>query len=149
QTVNKSASLTAVTSSLNPSVFGQTVTFTATVSAVAPGSGTPTGTVTFLDGTATLGTRSLSAGSATLATSALTIGNHTISLSYAGDANFNTSTSAAITQTDKGASSTAVTSSLNPSVFGQAVTFTATVSAVAPATGTPTGTVTFLDGVAT
>jgi len=44
------------------------VTFTATVSAVAPSAGTATGTVTFLDGAATLGTASLSAGSATLTT---------------------------------------------------------------------------------
>src|SRR5262249_27622306 len=46
----------------------------------------------------------------------------------------------------KAPTSTALTSSLNPSSGGQAVTLTATVSPVAPATGTPTGTVTFRDG---
>ena len=46
----------------NPSVFGQAVTLTATVSAVVPASGTPTGSVTFLDGSITLGTATLSTG---------------------------------------------------------------------------------------
>jgi hypothetical protein len=150
QTVNKGNSSTAVTSSVNPSVFGQSVTFTATVSAVSPALGTATGTMTFLDRAATLGTASLSSGSATLATASLAVGNHVITVSYAGDSNFNASTSSAITQSvNKGDSSTAVTSSVNPSVFGQSVTFTATVSAVSPALGTATGTVTFLDGAAT
>src|SRR5207253_7996640 len=58
QTVNQAGTTTAVSSSVNPSVFGQSVTFTATVSAVAPGAGTATGTVTFKDGATTLGTRS-------------------------------------------------------------------------------------------
>src|SRR5262249_55648264 len=111
QTVGSAASSTTVTSSVNPSVFGQAVTFTATVSAVPPATGTPTGTVTFLDGASTLGTASLSSGRATLATSALSVGNHTITVSYAGDSNFAGSTSAAITQTvNKASSSTTVTS---------------------------------------
>jgi hypothetical protein len=147
QTVNHGASTTTVTSSPNASQFGQAVTFTATVSAVAPATGTPTGTVTFLDGGTSIGSGTLSGGTATFTTSTLSMGNHTVTVSYAGDSNFNSSTSTAITQTvNKGNSTTTVTSSLNPTIFGQAVTFTATVSAVAPASGTPTGTVTFLDG---
>jgi hypothetical protein len=146
-TASKGDSASTVTSSLNPSVFGQSVTFTATVTAAAPGSGTPTGTVIFLDGAATLGSATLSSGSATLATSSLSAGNHTITVSYGGDANFNASTSAAITQTvNKSDSATTVTSSANPTVFGQAVTFTATVAASAPGAGTPGGMVTFNDG---
>src|SRR5207237_2563423 len=74
QTVNQDGTTTAVVSSANPAVFGQTVTFTATVSAAGPGSGTPTGTVTFKDGAATLGTASLSGGSATLGSAALPVG---------------------------------------------------------------------------
>jgi hypothetical protein len=55
----------AAVSSLNPSVFGQPVTFTAMVAATT-GSGTPTGSVTFLDGAVALGTQSLAAtGAAT------------------------------------------------------------------------------------
>jgi hypothetical protein len=152
QVVNQAGSTTAVSSSANPSVFGQSVTFTATVAAVAPGSGTPTGTVTFKDGSTTLGTGTLSAGVATFAISSLAIGNHTITTVYAGDTNFATSTGSLNTNpqvVNQGSSTTAVTSSANPSVFGQSVTFTATVTAVAPGSGTPTGSVTFKDGSTT
>src|SRR5262249_28765382 len=144
------ATSTTVTSSLNPSVFGQSVAFTATVTAVPPATGTPTGTVTFLDGAATLGTATLSSGSATFAISSLAVGNHTITVSYSGCSNFTGRTSPAITQTvNQASSSSSVASSLNPSVFGQSVTFTTTVSAISPGAGTPTGTVTFLDGATT
>ena len=61
-TVSPAATTTSVTTSGSPSVFGQSVTFTATVGAAAPGSGTPTGTVTFIDGTTTLGTDTSSGG---------------------------------------------------------------------------------------
>jgi Bacterial Ig-like domain (group 3)/FG-GAP-like repeat/FG-GAP repeat len=91
-----SASSTAVTSSLNPSVAGQAVTFTAAVTSSA--SGTPTGTVTFLDGTTSLGTGTLASGSATFQTSSLTAGTHSITASYSGDTNFKASTSTALSQ---------------------------------------------------
>src|SRR5262249_1308480 len=149
QVVNKASTSTSVTSSLNPSVFGQSVMFTATVSAVAPGVGTPTGTVTFLDGGNSIGTGTLSGGVATFSTGALAVGNHTITTSYVGDSNFNGGTGSLTGSpqvVNKANTTTAVTSSVNPSAFGQSVTFTATVSAVAPGVGTPPGTVTFLDG---
>jgi len=136
---------TTLASSVNPSSVGQAVTFTATVASTS-GSGTPTGTVTFADGGTTLGTATLSGGQASFTTSALAAGNHTITASYGGDANFSASISSAFTQT-VGAAATAatLTSSVNPSNMGQAVTFTATVTSSA---GTPTGTVTFKDGAA-
>src|SRR6202008_421471 len=149
QVVNKTNSTTTVTSSQNPSIFGQSVAFTATVSPVAPGAGTPTGTVTFLDGGSPIGTGTLSGGVATFATSAFAVGNHTITTSYGGDGNFNGSTGSLTGNpqvVNKADTTTTVTSSVNPSVFGQSVTFTATVAPVAPGAGTPTGTVTFLDG---
>ena len=261
QTVNKASTTTTVASSANPSVFGQSVTFTATVAPVAPGAGSPSGTVTFLDGTTTLGTGTLSAGTATFTTSTLAVGSHPITASYGGDANFSGSSSAVLTQTvnpvtgvsiattirdstnaavtsvalgtavhdsatltgqtataggsvsysfwntgtcsgtrtaagtvtvtngvvpnsntitptaassfsfnatysgdannnratsacelltvTKAASTTTVTSSASPSVFGQSVTFTATVTVVAPGAGSPSGTVTFFDGTTT
>jgi hypothetical protein len=80
---------TSVSSSLNPSVFGQTVTFTATVSAM--GGGTPSGSVVFLDNGSPVASASLSGGIATLSTSALAAGNHTITATYQGDASFGTS----------------------------------------------------------
>ena len=152
QVVGKSDSQTVISSSSNPSIFGQTVTFTATVSAVAPGAGTPTGTVTFVDGGTSIGTGTLSGGVATFTTSALAVSSHTITTSYGGDGNFNGS-SGSLTRNpqvvSKAATSTVVNSSANPSVLNQSLTFTATVSVVAPGAGSPTGTITFSDGATT
>jgi hypothetical protein len=147
QTVGRDGTTTTVTSSVNPSVFGQAVTFTATVKAAAPGSGTPSGTVTFKDGATVLGTASLAGGKASLATNGLSIGSQSITVVYSGDPEFLASTSAVLTQTvGQDGTITSITSSANPSAFGQAVTFTATVKAAAPGSGTPSGTVTFKDG---
>lgn len=147
QTVTKTNTTTSVLSSSNPSVFGQQVTLTASVTANSPGSGTPSGMVTFMDGAASLGSGNLAAGSATLNTAGLTVGSHSITAVYGGDANFNGDTSATFSQTvNPSSTTTAVSSSVNPTVFGQAVKFTATVSALAPGAGSATGSVTFMDG---
>jgi len=147
QNVSQSGTTTKVTASDKSSVYGEPVTFTATVTATAPGSGTPTGSATFMDGTMTLDVVTLSGGAATFSTAALSVGSHPITVVYSGDPDFIASTSAILTQTvAQAGTSTAVTSSLNPSTSGQAVTFTAAVSPVAPGSGTPIGTVTFYDG---
>jgi hypothetical protein len=149
-TVDQAGSSVSVTSSVNPSVLGQQVVFTAKVTAVAPATGTPTGTVTFKDGSTALGTVALAGGSATLTTAGLTAGGHSITATYGGDSNFTGVTSAALGQTvNQAATTTLLTSSATQSAAAQSVTLTATVSAVAPGAGTPTGTVTFLDGSAT
>ena len=142
QNVVANSSTTALASSMNPSTFGQSVTFTATVTGSG---GTPTGTVTFKDGTTTLGAATLNgSGQAAFSTTALTAGSHSITASYSGDGNYAASTSSVLTQTvNQSSSSTGLTSSANPSTYGSAVTFTATVSGTG---GTPTGTVTFKDG---
>jgi len=89
-----------VISSLNPSRHGQAVTFTATVTASAPGLGLPTGTITFKDKNKTLGTATLSsAGQATFTTSTLSNGSHPITAAYGGSSGFLTSTSATLPQT--------------------------------------------------
>ncbi|HEY2786847.1 MAG TPA: Ig-like domain repeat protein, partial [Fimbriiglobus sp.] len=132
---------TSLTGSPNPSTYGTSVTFTATVTS---GSGTPTGTVTFLDGATTLGTGTLSSGTATFNTSTLTVGTHSVTARYEGAGGFSTSTSSAFSQTVNGAATTTtLVGAPNPSNFGDSVTFTATVGSTA---GTPTGTVTFFDG---
>jgi hypothetical protein len=113
------ATSTSVVSSGDPSVYGQAVTFTATVRAVAPAAGTPTGMVSFLDGTTLLGTATLSGGTATLTTSALSAGSHTITARYTADASFAASTSAALTQTVTPAPLT-VTANDAAKVYGQA-----------------------------
>jgi hypothetical protein len=144
QTVKEAASTTTVVPSLNPSSYGQSVTFTATVKSAT--TGVPAGTVTFRNGGVALGTATLNAsGVAIFSTSALSVGAHSITAVYSGSANFLTSTSAALAQTVKeAASTTAVVSSLNPSLFSQSVTFTATVKSAT--TGVPAGTVTFKNG---
>ena len=65
----------------------------------APGSGTPTGQVTFYDGTTAIDTETLTGGTASYTTSALAIGGHSITAQYLGDTDFTASTSTAITQT--------------------------------------------------
>jgi parallel beta-helix repeat protein len=147
QTVNVILTTTTVTSSGNPSMEGQSVTFTANVQAppVTPAGGLPTGTVTFFDGTATLGTATYSGMSAQLTTSALAIGTHSVTAKYSGDANYAGSTSSALTQTvTLIQTGTTVSSSKNPSTFGQSVIFTASVQISSGSS--PTGTVTFFDG---
>ncbi len=143
----KQATTTALSSSLNPSLVGQAVTFTATVTSAA--GGTPTGTVTFKQGTTVLGTGTLSSGQATFTSTTLVAGTKNYTAAYGGDANYKTSTSTALSQTvNKNATTTTVTSSLNPSVYGQTVTFTATVSSTVGAP--PDGeTVTFKRGSTT
>lgn len=138
----KTATTTAVASSLNPSTIGANVTFTATVSQAAA-----TGTVTFYDGATALTTVAVSGGSAQYSTSSLARGSHSITAAYSGDPNYSGSTSSVLTQTVNGAStSTTLASSQNPSNVGQSVTFTATVTS---GSGIPTSTVTFKDGSTT
>jgi len=96
QTINKAATTTTLVSAPNPSNFGQSVIFTATVTGQF--GGTPTGTVTFKNGSTTLGTGRLSGGVANFSTSSLTRGNHHITSSYGGNGNFKTSTGS-LTQT--------------------------------------------------
>ena len=110
----------------------------------------PTGTVQFsIDGVASGLPVALLGGQATLSTSALTAGSHTIDAAYSGDPNFTLSSATTWTQVvNAAASATVITETLgaNPSTFGDALTFTATVSGPG---GTPTGTVQFsIDGVA-
>jgi autotransporter-associated beta strand protein len=147
QMVNQASTTITVSSSANPSAVGQAITFTATVTAISPGSRVPTGMVTFMEGTTTLGTGTIDAnGHATFQTSSLAQGTHTITATYGGDTNFLSSMSSALSQNVLPATTTILTSSPNPSVFGQPVTFTATVTSTLA--GTPTGTVTFMDGTA-
>jgi hypothetical protein len=143
ETITKATTSIVLTSSPYASRYGQPVAFYAAVKSGT--SGTPTGTVTFKDGSTIMGTGSLSLGHAKFTTLKLTVGTHSLTAVYAGDANFAGSTSAVLTfVTSKAASSTTIVSSLNPSKHGTAVTFTATVKP--STTGTPTGSATFKDG---
>lgn len=143
QTVNQDSTTTNLNASSISVSFGQSVYFTATVSIVAPGVGTPSGVVTFTDGNTPLGTGTLSNGVASFNTNALGIGSHTITATYVGDANSASSTSSQLTvDVGKYATSLVLTSAPNPAVLGESVTFTGTVSGI---NGTPTGSVIFTD----
>jgi len=124
--INTSAfgTTTTLTSSLNPAASGQAITLTATVTPAA-GSGIPAGTVTFLSGSSTLGTATLSGGTATWSASGLTVGNDSITVAYSGNSHFAASSSSPLVQVvnatpfsaaPSGSSSATVTA-------GQAATF--------------------------
>ncbi len=130
---------TTLTSSPNPSIYGQVVTLTGIVTSVGPS--TPTGTVRFLNGTTGLGYATLVEGMATLTKTSLPAGILSIIVTYNSDSDSAKSTSVPLSQTVKKASTmTTIKSSLNPSIQGQSVTFTATVTSP---TAKVRGTVTF------
>lgn len=146
--VNKAATATVIVSdSPDPTVPGQGYTVSYSVSVTAPGAGTPSGTVTVSDGTATcIGT--LPATSCLLTST--TLGAKSLTATYNGDGNFTASLSAAAAhQVNKPDTTTAIASDTpDPSVVGQPYTVTYSVSVTAPGTGTPGGTVTVSDGSA-
>jgi hypothetical protein len=129
-----------LTSGVNPSGLDSPVTFTATITPQY--SGQASGTVTFKDGTTTLGSATVNGNVANLTTSGLAMGTHYITAVYSGDSNFTGSTSNTVSQVVTKATTTLL-SSINPSVQGKPVTFTASVSSLA---GTPTGKVQYLNG---
>jgi len=137
ETVSAATANVTISSSLNPSVSTQAVTFTATVSP-----STASGNVQFLDGATVLGTVAPSNGVAVLSIASLAAGSHSVTASYAGDKNNPASVSAILVQTvAAAASSITLSSSLNPSALGQSVTITATASS-----SSATGSVQFMDG---
>jgi hypothetical protein len=142
--VNKADTTVAISSDLpDPSLVGEPVTVAVAVSVTAPGTGTPTGLVDIVEGTTTLCTIDLSVGS-TCTVAFGTVGTHMIFANYAGDDDFNGSdssgapTSHTVSQSQ---TTTALTAAPEPSVVGQSVTLTATVSVTAPGAGPPGGAV--------
>jgi lysophospholipase L1-like esterase len=131
---------TALVSNSNPSTYGNSITLTATVS---PSSAT--GSITFKNGSTTIGIATLGHGSGSLAISSLAAGSHSLTAIYAGNSNYTGSTSNTVTQTvNQATSTTALASGTNPSTFGNATTLTATVTP-----SSATGSITFKDGSTT
>ena len=138
----------AVTSSANPSGFGQQVTFTATVTAAV--GGPPTGTAFFYDNLSPLNpvaSTPLVNGVASVASASLTPGSHSIAVFYVATGQFSNSNTLAtpLTQIVREATTVvlAQTAGANPSTSGSSVSFTATVNDLT--TSAPTGTVSFFD----
>jgi hypothetical protein len=142
-TTASAATETSLTSSLDPALVGQAVTFTATVTSTA---GTPTGKVAFHDGANPLGSQSLnSAGVATFETSTLAAGQHNITARFQGNATFATSVGG-LSQTVKIQSTVSMTSATpNPATYGQPVTLAANV-ATSSGSPAPTGKLSFSFG---
>ncbi len=131
---------TSLSSSPNPSTFGQNVLLSASVT--ASNGGTPTGSVTFFADGASLGSGAVSGGGASFSISTLSVGTHTLVASYSGDATFTASTSAPVSQVvNKGTTTTTLTATPTSINSGQGVLLTARVTP-----STATGTVTFMDG---
>ncbi len=132
----------ALTVSPNPAPGQSSVTLTA---ALTGNCNTPTGLITFTDGSTVLGTAALNGSAvATFSTSFLFVGTHTLTATYPGDFNFAPSTSNTITETITGPPSATVLSvSPNPALPLQPITMSATVSS---AYTTPAGTITFMTG---
>ena len=144
-TINDCGPAETLTSSLNPALTGQSVTLTAQLSA---SSGTPTGTIQFLDGANLLSTQTVSgAGSAAFTTNALSVGSHAITANYEPTGSFGAST-ASLTQVISGyATATTLTCTPPNSInVSNTALLTATVTS---ANGTPTGSIAFTDNGAT
>ena len=153
----------AVASNVNPAVFGQAVTFTATMTGVPSRASDPPGTVQFKDngiaiGAAVpivVGTAGDNVSTAVVTTSALTFGNHVISAEYSGGGsgalsyNLNTGSLAGNPQTINSANTTTTITDDTPDPTNVGIPFDVdfTVAANAPGTGVPTGSVTVSDGV--
>ncbi len=145
-TVFAAPTTSTLTSSLNPSLVNNTVTFTDQIS--GPYGGNPTGTVLFEDGGSVIGSATLqsdAAGAQAVFYANLALGEHDMKAVYDGDDSFQSGASNVVDQWVQEATTTNLTSSLNPSTIGQSVTFSAIVS-VAAYNASPTGGVTFLDG---
>jgi len=141
-----SRSTTTLTATPTASVYGQTITLTATVTSSDTGAALG-GTVYFKDESgALLGTAMLSGGQATLPVSTLGVGTHTLTAIYHGEGDYGSSKSTVTVTVQQASTTTTLTSSINPSLVGAPVKLTATVTALAPSSATPAGTVTFFDG---
>ena len=150
-TVNKAVTFAAITSQANPSAFGETVNFTATVTVLAPGVGTPSGTVSFREGATELGIGNLVNGIATFTKADLSVGSHSITAQYSGDDSFQSSVSGSTVQVvDRYGSLTSLTTVPNPTLVGQNVQIITSVSAnqisaIAGMNTVATGDVVFVD----
>jgi predicted secreted protein len=144
QTVQIAGTTVTLISSANPALAGAPLTLTSTVTGTGTG-GSVTGTVTFEDGTATLGAANVnSAGVATFQVSGLSPGLHSIIAVYGGDGYDSQSSSPVLAENVVQATTVALTSSQNPSLALDPVTFTAKVAN--GGSRPPTGTVVFSDG---
>ncbi len=138
---------TTLAASTNPSTFGSSVTFTATITP-SPAGPTMMGSVSFYDGSVLLGTSPVmwsgSTGMGGLVVSSLLAGSHAITAAYSGDANHSPSTSSALTQTVNKFAPTVGGMAFSGAVYGQPIPLVGGVGGTGSVA--PTGTITFSTG---
>ena len=139
-TITQAMPAVTLTSPSNPATYGTSITFTAQTASLA------TGTMSFLDGATLLGTGTISGGVVTFTTNTLSSGSHSLTASYPGDTNYSAAVSPVVAQVITKTSATmSMTSSKNPSNYGDVVTFTVTAAGLAGLPN-PSGSVTVSDG---
>ena len=148
QTVTVALGTVSVAFAATPTIspIGKNVVLAATVVSKT-GAGTLSGTITFLDGSTSIGSGSITNGAFSVSTSMLAAGSHTLTASYGGNANFAPAASASVIVTVRAAAATTTTlsSSAASASVASSVTFTAAIASAAT-TGSPTGSVQFMDG---
>jgi len=146
-TIAQAASALTLTANKSASVFGEPMTFTATL---ATGNPTPGGYVDFsADGVPLCAHVALSAGGASCAAATFTVGGHAMAASYTGDANTQASRATLGVQVAKASTALTITANPSPLTWTQTVAVGIAVAAVAPGAGTPSGSVAIDDGVET
>ena len=144
QKVHAASSTTVISTSTSPASFGSSVTFSVTCS--GSDGGTPTGCITFTDGSSVLGQIPLDGtGSASFSTSSLSLGSHAITATYASDTTYAASSNNLLQVVQDG-TTTGLAVSPTSINYGQAVSMQATVTANDGGAGTPSGTISFMDG---
>ncbi|HKW33978.1 MAG TPA: Ig-like domain repeat protein [Candidatus Acidoferrum sp.] len=147
----------ALTAGTNPVPANQAVTLSVAISSQSNSAQGPTGSVTFKDGSNTIGTATVTPAGATSSAGAsgtasfsamfTTTGSHSLTAVYAGDTNYATSTSAPVPVTVGQTTTTSVSPSATTISSGGSITFTATVVGIGTG-ASPTGTVQFMNGSA-
>lgn len=146
--VRRSATVTTIESSAATGIYGEAVTFTASVVSSDTGGELPTGVIAFKDGSTVLGTGTISGGKSELTVTNLEVGTHSVAADYAGDLNYTGSVSdqPAVVEVQQADTTIGITASHQRSVYGEPVTITAEVQAAKPGSGSPTGMVIFKNG---
>jgi hypothetical protein len=145
--VERNATTTTLSASDVSAAYGEAVTLTASVAASAPGAGTPTGTVAFMDGTTPVGTATVDGnGDASIQVTAGTLGFHQLTAAYLGDAQSATSGSSAVAICVYQAPTTVTLGQPTVTAPGATATLTATVAASTAGGAAPTGVVVFYAG---
>ncbi len=139
--IQQASTACTLATSGTPALVGEDVTFTA---GVTSGIANLTGTVSLLDGNQNVGSSALVNGTATIVLNTLSFGTHALTAVYSGDAQHSPSSATPLQQRILEHANVALTTSANPAISGQAVSFAASVPSISGMV--PTGTITFQDG---